>query len=72
MKALVIDPSKTARTIIRMTLESHGFFIDSVSDEKDVIALIQQNNYQLICVSKTLRSSDCRLFCPKLRTTPAT
>ncbi|MBA6326646.1 diguanylate cyclase [Colwellia sp. MB02u-6] len=72
MKALVIASSKSVRTIIRVTLESHGFFTDSVSDEKDAIALIQQNNYQLICVNKTLGSSDCRLFCSKLRASPAT
>jgi two-component system cell cycle response regulator len=72
MKALVIAPSKSVRTIIRVTLESHGFFTDSVSDEKDATALIQQNNYQLICVNKTLGSSDCRLFCSNLRATPAT
>lgn len=72
MKAIVIDASKSARMIISATLESHGFFTDSVSYEKDAMALIQQNNYQLICVNKTLGSIDCRLFCSKLRATPST
>jgi two-component system cell cycle response regulator len=72
MKALVVDPSKLARMIINMTLKSHGIVIDSVSCEKEALSLINDNKYQLICVAKTLKNSDCRLFCSRLRATPST
>jgi len=72
MKALVIDPSKFARMLINMTLESHGVITDSVSCEKEARKLIKQNNYQLICVARTLEKGDCRPFCAKLRANPST
>ncbi|WP_019029360.1 response regulator [Colwellia piezophila] len=67
MKALVVDPSNLARMVIKMTLESHGIFTDSVSCEKEALSLIKQNNYQLICVARTLETRDCRSFCSELR-----
>ena len=72
MKALVVDPSKFARMIINMTLKSHGILTDSVSNEKEAISLIKNNNYELICVARTLESSDCRLFCSFPLTTSVT
>jgi two-component system cell cycle response regulator len=72
MKALVVDPSNFARMIINMTLEGHGVFTDSVSSEEEANSLIKKNNYQLICVARTLETGDCRVFCAKLRANPAT
>lgn len=72
MKALVVDPSNFARIVINMTLESHGIFTDNVSGEKEAISLIKQNDYQLICVARTLETGDCRHFCSKLRANPST
>jgi two-component system cell cycle response regulator len=72
MKALVVDPSKFARMIINMTLKSHGVLTDSVSNEKEATSLIENNDYELICIARTLESSDCRLFCSRLRATPST
>ncbi|NQZ80157.1 MAG: diguanylate cyclase [Colwellia sp.] len=72
MNALVIDPSSSARMITNMTLASHGVFTDSVSCEKEAISLIKQNNYQLICVARTLETRDCRRFCSKLRLNQST
>jgi len=72
MKALVVDPSKFARMIINMALESHGILTDSVSNEEEARTLIEKNNYQLICVARTLETNDCRLFCSRLRANPAT
>jgi len=72
MKALVIDPSKFARMLINMTLESHGVIADSVSCEKEARKLIKQNSYQLICIARTLEKGDCRPFCAKLRANPST
>jgi two-component system cell cycle response regulator len=72
MKALVVDPSNFARMVINMTLESHGIFTDSVSNEKEALSLIEQNSYQVICVARTLETSDCGLFCSRLRANPST
>ena len=72
MKALIIDPSSFARMVIKMTLEGHGIFTDSVSCEKEALALIKKNKYKLICVARTLKDGDCRIFCAKLRANPAT
>jgi len=72
MKALVIDPSSFARMVIKMTLEGHGIFTDSVSCEEEALSLIKKTNYKLICVARTLKEGDCRIFCAKLRANPAT
>ncbi|MFT5755806.1 MAG: CheY-like chemotaxis protein [Alteromonadaceae bacterium] len=67
MKALVVDPSSFARMVINTTLESYGIVTDSVNGEKEATSLIEKNNYQLICVARTLETGDCRTFCAKLR-----
>ncbi len=60
MYALIVDPSKTYRTLLSSVLEGYGFGVMSAPDSALALTLVAKNRYDLICVS--IEGSSNELF----------
>ena len=70
MKALIIDPSRSFQLFLGMFLRKRGLITDYATNENEAEALLNKDEYQLICVARILTSGDCRSFCFHLRSQP--
>ncbi len=67
MKVLIVEPSRFSRLTITLALERQGLFVDSVSDVMEAKAIIEQQEYQVICIARALGVEEFRTFCSQLR-----
>ena len=67
MKVLIVEPSRFSRLTITLALERQGLFVDSVSDVIEAKAIIEQQEYQVICIARALGVEEFRTFCLQLR-----
>ena len=72
MKALIIEPSRTCRLFVSMTLKSQGVLTDCVGTMGEAKALLRCTEYQMICIARILKSGDCGAFCYEIRAQAAT
>ena len=72
MKALIVEPSRSSRLFLSMTLGNRGIEVDCAKDEDTAKVFLGHGSYDVICIAKTLESGDCRNFCSMLRANAAT
>ena len=67
MKVLIVEPTKSSQLVIRSTLEHHGLFVDCVSTEREARRYVNEEEYQVICVARTIGLDEFRTLSTNLR-----
>ena len=67
MKALLIDLSKSFQAVLASIIGQAGLDVVMASNGKQALELVQQQSFDLICISMYLEDMDGLMFCSALR-----
>ena len=72
MRALIVDSSKSFRTMLASVISDGGLDVVQVETGKKALGLLQNNRFDLVCVSMFLDDMDGVIFSSYLREEPLT
>lgn len=67
MNVLIVEPSRFSRLAVTLALEHDGLFVDAVDSRQEAIECLNKQDYQAICLARTLGLGAVQSLCSHIK-----